>query len=83
MCFCSIRQSAAAAILWIASLAVTLAALVWVGSGSSSAADGGKRSQAGSKHRVAITRSMIISRSPQIVFAFIAAEALLPTVLTG
>jgi Polyketide cyclase / dehydrase and lipid transport len=83
MRFRFIRQPSAAAILWIASIAGTLAALVWVGSGSSSAADGGKRSQAGSKHRVAITRSMIISRPPQIVFAFIADEAVLPKVLTG
>jgi hypothetical protein len=78
-----IRKSAATASLGIASIAGVLATLVSAGAGSPSAADGEKRTQAGSKQRVAITRSIIIPRSPQIVFAFIAAEDVLPKVLTG
>lgn len=80
----SIRQSSAGAFLKILSVAGVLSLAACAVIGSSAVADGGNKSSTTvAKHQISITRSMIIPRAPQVVFAFIAAEDVLPKVLTG
>jgi hypothetical protein len=71
---------ASAALFGIASIAGVLT-MANAGAEPPPTIDGASRKS--EKHRVAVTRSVVLPKTPQIVFGFIAAEDVLPKVLTG
>lgn len=78
-----IRSSITAISLWFAPIAGALTVLVLAAAGASAVAEGSKRAQSSSQYLVSITRSIVIPRTPHVVFSFISAEDVLPKVLTG
>jgi hypothetical protein len=79
MPFQSVSRSARVAAVILASI---LAGIGAFGTGTAVGQDG-KRDPANAAHRVAVTRQVSIERPTPVVFSFIAAEDVLPKVLTG